>query len=144
MQVRLGEELLFAVEKKFNRVYVRWIAWYKTGAYIVSSFKKRGRTVQPDPSWFGLSNYNNQWVDSPTSRKQQQLSSVLSKTLNQVYNLLALHLALRQRQAMFMWTFIVLTPIQLDDKPASAASTKMDDEDSSRTMVPSSCRQIKH
>ena len=50
MQVRLGEELLFAVEKKFNRVYVRWIAWYKTGAYIVSSFKKRGRTVQPDPS----------------------------------------------------------------------------------------------
>ena len=45
------------------------------------------RTAQPRPSCFGLFNYNFQAVDSPTSRRQQQVSSAVTKNLNHIYKL---------------------------------------------------------
>ena len=46
-------------------VHARCITMYKNGTYILTYFYIRGRTVQPGPSRFGLSNYNYQGVDSP-------------------------------------------------------------------------------
>ena len=46
-------------------VHSRCTTSHMAGSYTLSFFEIRGRTVQPRPSRFGLSNYNIQGVHSP-------------------------------------------------------------------------------
>ena len=58
-------------------VHSRCITSYMAGAYTLSFFEIRGRTMQPRLSRFGLSNYNVQGLYSPTRCILQYFSSAL-------------------------------------------------------------------